>query len=86
MYFNASKQLFAHIDCDCFFASCEMFRDPRLKNKCVCIGGDIIITANYKARTYGVKVGTPIWVARKMIPERELVMLPPDMNLYGMDV
>lgn len=83
MEFNVSKQLFAHIDCDCFYASCEVMRDPGLRDKCVCIGGDIIITSNYHARKYGVKVGTPIWEAERMIPKRDFVMLPPDMSFYG---
>lgn len=83
MYFNVSKELYAHIDCDCFYASCEILRTPSLRWKCVCVGGDIIITSSYEARKYGVKVGTPIWEARKMIPEKYLVILPPDMNFYG---
>ena len=83
MLFNVSKELFAHIDCDCFYASCEILRDPKLRDKCVCVWGDIIITSNYNARKYGVKVGTPIWEAERMIPKREFVMLPPDMHYYG---
>ncbi len=83
MDFNVSKQLFAHIDCDCFYASCEVMRDPKLRDKCVCVGWDIIITSNYKARKYGVKVGTPIWEAERLIPKKEFVLLPPDMSFYG---
>ena len=83
MEFNVSKQVFAHIDCDCFYASCEVMRDPKLRDKCVCVGGDIIITSNYNARKYGVKVGTPIWEATRMIPKKDFVMLPPDMSFYG---
>lgn len=83
MEFNVSKQVFAHIDCDCFYASCEVMRDPLLANKCVCVWGDIIITSNYKARQYGVKVGTPIWEAERLIPKKYLVLLPPDMSFYG---
>ena len=83
MEFNVSKQVFAHIDCDCFYASCELMRDPKLRDKSVCVWGDIIITSNYNARKYGVKVGTPIWEATRMIPKREFVMLPPDMSFYG---
>lgn len=58
-------------------------RDPKLRDKCVCVWGDIIITSNYHARKYGVKVGTPIWEAEKMIPKKDFVMLPPDMSYYG---
>ncbi len=83
MEFNVSKQLFAHIDCDCFYASCEVMRDPKLREKCVCVWGDIIITSNYHARKYWVKVGTPIWEAERMIPKKDFVMLPPDMSYYG---
>ena len=82
MEFNVSKQLFAHIDCDCFYASCEVMRDPRLADKCVCVGWDIIITSNYKARKYWVKVWTPIWEAERLIPKKDFVMLPPDMSFY----
>lgn len=83
MDFNVSKQLFAHIDCDCFYASCEVMRDPKLRDKCVCVGWDIIITSSYKARKYGVKVGTPIWEAERLIPKKDFVLLPPDMSFYG---
>jgi nucleotidyltransferase/DNA polymerase involved in DNA repair len=58
-------------------------RDPKLRDKCVCVWGDIIITSNYHARKYGVKVGTPIWEAERMIPKKDFVMLPPDMSYYG---
>jgi hypothetical protein len=75
MEFNVSKQLFAHIDCDCFYASCEVMRDPKLRDKCVCVWGDIIITSNYNARKYGVKVGTPIWEAERLIPKKDFVLL-----------
>ena len=83
MEFNVSKQIFAHIDCDCFYASCEVMRDPKLTDKCVCVWGDIIITSNYKARKYGVKVGTPIWEAERLIPKKDFILLPPDMSYYG---
>lgn len=58
-------------------------RDPKLRDKCVCVWWDIIITSNYKARKYGVKVGTPIWEAEKLIPKKDFVLLPPDMSYYG---
>ena len=83
MQFRPSKNLFIHIDCDCFFASCEMMRDPSIRDKCVCVGGDIVLTSNYRARKYGVKLGTPGWEVENMIPKGELVMLPPDLALYG---
>ena len=67
MIFKTSKKLFAHIDADSFFASCEILRNPILKNKCVCVGSEVIIAANYNAKKRGIKVGTPAWQAREIL-------------------
>ena len=50
MKLKTSKKLFAHIDCDSFFASCEIIKNPSLKGKYVCVGQDIIVAATYNAK------------------------------------
>nr|MDD3720507.1 DNA polymerase IV [Candidatus Gracilibacteria bacterium] len=67
MLFKKSNKLFVHIDCDSFFAACEVFRNPELKGKKVCVGGEIIIASTYEAKALGVKTGTPIWEAKKIL-------------------
>ena len=47
---KTSKHIFAHIDCDSFFASCEILRNPKLRGKYVCVGSEIIVAATYNAK------------------------------------
>lgn len=75
-----------HIDMNCFYASVEMQRHPRLRDKPLAVCGDpearhgIILTANYIAKGCGVKTGMAIWQAKQRCPE--LITLPTDMKEY----
>lgn len=82
MKFKTSKKLFIHVDCDSFFASCEIMRNPNLKNKFVCVWGDIIVAACYKSKSLGIGVGTPIWEAKKIL-KQNAVFLSPDIEFYS---
>jgi len=82
MRFKVSKKIFAHIDCDSFFVACEVFRNPSLANKHVCVGKDVTIAASYSAKAKGVKVGVPFWEAKKIL-WKDFVAITPDMKLYG---
>lgn len=81
MILRTSMKLYAHVDCNCFFVSCEVLRNPALRGKCVVVGGDIIIAASYEARKYGVNVGTPLWEAQQLLAGR-LIICKPDMGYY----
>lgn len=72
------------IDCNSFFASCEVLRNPRLRWKPVCVGKqwNIVIAATYEAKAYGVRTGTPYREAKKILP-KEAVFLEGDMRWYG---
>ncbi len=82
MRFKVSKKTFAHIDCDSFFVACEVFRNPALANKHVCVGKDVTIAASYSAKAKWVKVWVPFWEAKKIL-WKDFVPLVPDMRLYG---
>jgi len=82
MKIQTSKRIYAHIDCDSFFASCEILRNPKLKNKYVCVWEEIIVAATYNAKKIGIKVGTPIWEAKKILKNRDTYFCPVNMNLY----
>ena len=80
-----------HIDFDYFYAQCEEIRNPQLKSKpvAVCIfsdrGGDsgAIATANYSARSFGVKSGMPISFAKRRLEGQDAVFLPADFEYYS---
>ncbi len=82
MQLKTSKKIFAHIDCDSFFASCEVFRNPSLRGKMVCVGQDIVIAATYNAKNLWISVGTTVWDAQKILKGYG-VFLPVDMKFYG---
>ncbi|MFK7779709.1 MAG: hypothetical protein QM490_01050 [Candidatus Gracilibacteria bacterium] len=81
MKFNKSKKLFAHIDCDSFFAECEIYKNPKLKNEYVIVGNEIVIACNYKTKALGIKTGTPIWEAKRILKDNG-VFLPSDHRYY----
>jgi len=81
MIFKTSKELYAHIDANCFFVSCERLRNPSLCGKFVVVAGDIIIAASYECRKFGIKVGTPIWEASSILGDR-LIKIRPDLRYY----
>ena len=75
-----------HVDANCFYASVEMQRNPRLRDRPLAVCGSqeerhgIVLTANYLAKPRGVKTGMAIWQAKQACPE--LVVVPPDYRQY----
>ena len=80
--FNISKKLFAHIDCDSFFAECEILKNPKLKNKYVIVWTEIVIACNYKTKALWIKTGTPVWEAKKIL-KNKWIFLDSDHRYYS---
>jgi len=81
MILKTSKKIFAHIDCDSFFANCEVLKNPSLKWKYVCVWGEIVTTCTYNAKDLWIKTGTPIWEAKSIL-KGKWVFLNGDMRYY----
>lgn len=77
-----------HIDLDQFLAAVEVLRHPELRGKAVVVGGDgnpkrprqVVATASYEARAFGVHSGMPLVAVYKRCPEA--VFLPVDKPIY----
>jgi DNA polymerase-4 len=69
---------------DAFYASVEKLDDPRLKNKCVIVGGTsnrgVVSAASYEARRFGVHSAMPIYQAKLKCPQG--IFVPPRMSRY----
>lgn len=76
-----------HIDCNSFFASCEIARDPSLRGRPIVVAGDpkerrgIVLAASYAAKQqFGIYTTMPLTEAKKRCPS--LVVRPPDFAFY----
>lgn len=83
---NEVQKCFFHVDLDAFFASVEQLVHPEYRGKPVIISGDphqrrnVVSTASYEARKYGVHSAMPSMRALELCPEG--IFVPPDMRLY----
>lgn len=75
--------MFAHVDCDSFFAECEIYRNPKLKNEFVIVWNEIVIACNYKTKAFWIKTWTPVWKAKHTLKWR-WVYLSWDHKYYSM--
>lgn len=74
----------AHVDADCFYASCELLRRPELRNVPVCVMSSqdaCIVAKTYDAKAAGITTGMAVWDARKLLPGA--AFLPADFRYYG---
>jgi DNA polymerase IV len=77
-----------HVDLDQFLAAVEVLRRPELAGRPVVVGGDgnprrarqVVATASYEARAFGVHSGMPLALAARRCPDA--VFLPTDRPAY----
>lgn len=62
------SKIFALIDCDSFFVSCEQAENPELKGKPVCVIGGVggcILSRSREAKKMGIPMGHPCYLAKR---------------------
>src|SRR5262245_29981172 len=74
--------LIGHVDMDAFFAALEMRACPRLQGKPILVGGgppgrEVVTTASYPARDYGVHSGMSLRTALRLCPHATFVPVDP---------
>ena len=85
---NRSQTWVLHVDLDQFLAAVEVRRRPELAGRPVVVGGDgnphrprqVVATASYEARAFGVRAGVPLATALRRCPN--CVFLPHDRPAY----
>jgi DNA polymerase-4 len=84
----ARPRWFLHVDLDQFIAAVEVRRRPELRGRPVVVGGNgdptqrrqVVATASYEARAFGVQSGMPMATALRRCPQA--VFLPTDRDAY----
>jgi DNA polymerase-4 len=82
---RASTPILAHLDLDAFFAAVEELENPELRDKPLVVGGDprgrgVVSTANYVARTFGIRSAMSCAEALRRCPNA--VFVTPRHALY----
>lgn len=89
-------RIIVHVDMDAFYAAVEERLNPALRGLPVVVGADpkagqgrgVVMTANYRARTFGIRSALPISRAWRLAEaarrrgEPATVFLPPNMSCY----
>ncbi len=80
------QQVFALIDCNNFFVSCERVFNPRLEGRPVVVlsnNDGCIIARSNEAKTLGIAMGEPLFKARGEIRRHGIAVYSSNYPLYG---
>ena len=78
--------MIALADCNNFYASCERVFNPALKDKPVVVlsnNDGCIIARSNEAKALGIRMGEPVFKARKIIEENNVNVFSTNFALYG---
>ena len=73
-----------HVDMDAFYASVATRDRPELQEVPVIVGGGsrgVVLSANYLARSYGIRSALPMTRARRLCPQA--VVVAPDFEVFS---
>ena len=81
-----SRPIFALIDCNNFYASCERVFNPKLNNVPVVVlsnNDGCIISLSNEAKAIGIKMGEPIFKIPHIVKKYNIQVLSSNYTLYG---
>jgi DNA polymerase V len=80
------KPMFALVDCNNFYVSCERVFDPLLMNRPVVVlsnNDGCVISRSQEAKDLGLVLGVPAFRCERILKEHNGVMLSSNYTLYG---
>ena len=81
-----SKKIFALIDCNAFYVSCERVFNPKLNNKPVVAlsnNDGCIIARSTEAKDLGIKMGVPLFKVKDIIKKENVIVFSSNYTLYA---
>lgn len=80
------KEIFALVDCNNFYASCERVFNPTLKNVPVVIlsnNDGCAVSMSNEAKALGIEIGTPVFQVQNLIKKHNVQVFSSNYSLYG---
>ena len=80
------NKIFALVDCNTFYASCERVFRPDLKNKPVVVlsnNDGCVVSMSAEARAAGIKRGVPVFKIKDLIDKHGVAVFSSNDTLYG---
>jgi DNA polymerase V len=78
--------MYAIIDCNSFYCSCERLFRPELRNKPVVVlsnNDGCIISRSDEAKQAGIAMGAPFFESKQLIREKQVTVFSSNYHLYG---
>ena len=80
------KKIFALIDCNAFYVSCERVFNPKLNNKPVVALSNkdgCIIARSKEAKALGIKMGVPLFKVKDIVEKENVIVFSSNYTLYA---
>ena len=80
------KEIFALVDCNNFYASCERLFRPELKDKPIVVlsnNDGCVVARSNEAKALGISMGTPYFKSRTVIDRHNVQVFSSNYALYG---
>lgn len=80
------SQVFALIDANSFYCSCEQVFDPRLENRPVIVlsnNDGCAVARNREAKVLGIEMGAPFFKIRDLCKKNNVAVFSSNYTLYG---
>lgn len=81
-----NKTVFALVDCNNFFVSCERVFDPHIENKAVVVlsnNDGCAIARSNEAKSLNISMGEPFYKFKHLYEQKKLNVLSSNFNLYS---
>ena len=80
------KKVFALIDCNAFYVSCERVFNPKLNNRPVVAlsnNDGCIIARSKEAKALGIKMGVPLFKVKEIVERENVIVFSSNYTLYA---
>lgn len=80
------SELFALVDCNNFYASCESLFQPKLRNRPIVVlsnNDGCVVARSKEAKQLGIKMGVPVHQIKDMIRQHRIAVFSSNYALYG---